>query len=44
LPKGCAVSSFNADVGDRHLVGKIQEKQKAEVKSQNYYKILYLIV
>lgn len=30
LPKGCAVSSFSADVGDRHLVGKIQDKQKAE--------------
>jgi len=30
LPKGCAVSSFSADVGDRHLTGKIQDKQKAE--------------
>jgi len=30
LPKGCAISSFSADVGDRHLTGKVQEKQKAE--------------
>ena len=30
LPKGCAVSSFSADVGDRHLTGRVQEKHKAE--------------
>jgi len=32
LPKGCAVSSFTADVGDRHLTGKVEEKQKAAEK------------
>jgi len=32
LPKGCAVSSFNADIGSRHLTGKIENKQKAEDK------------
>ena len=30
LPKGCAISSFSADVGTRHLTGRIQEKQRAE--------------
>jgi len=30
LPKDCAISSFSADVGDRHLTGMVQEKQKAE--------------
>jgi len=29
LPKGCAVSSFQADVGDRHLNGTVKEKEKA---------------
>lgn len=30
LPKGCAVSSFSADIGDRHLTGTVKEKQRAE--------------
>jgi len=30
LPKGCAVSSFSADIGDRHLNGTVKEKETAE--------------
>lgn len=30
LPKDCAVSSFSADIGDRHLTGTVKEKQRAE--------------
>jgi len=30
LPKGCAVSSFQADIGDRHLSGTVKEKEEAK--------------
>jgi len=29
LPKGSAISSFSADIGERHLTGTVKEKEKA---------------